>query len=269
MAVAAADQACPVLVVVVVDQATLHSQVLEAVAVMLATLLSHVERNAGLKLLASSSSSTPSGSELTELWYHLLDVSFREMRVSPDTAAVSSSAAATRVAGRCVSDGHFLKPMHRLEVPDTGRAMTATSTACVCRARGWCRRRYDEVRVSDDGASGPFECRFPFSFFLYRLVDAMRPVAEGATEESLSQQLDLLSLGRDLAGRLGPDLLSRYMHDVTCMRFGAVQGLGRDEQAKLLARVLELAADTTTSPGSAGPPTTIAAVHHRLWKTER
>jgi hypothetical protein len=54
------------------------------------------------------------------------------------------------------------------------------------------KRRYDEMVVVDDGASSHFDGRFPFSFFVHRLVDSMRGMSEGSGEAALAHQVRAL-----------------------------------------------------------------------------
>lgn len=121
-----------------------------------------------------------------------------------------------------------------------------------------------------DNVAGPGELplrtRFPFSFYVYRLLeDLPRPsagvasamTATGSGEDAMLREFALLHLSDRLHSRLrrsavggkgvtdspsheDEDFLERYIHDFTCMMLPSVTGISRTDQGRYILMLLDL-----------------------------
>lgn len=137
----------------------------------------------------------------------------------------------------------------------------------------------------------PLQCQFPFSFYMCRLLEALRKptvytggevsAMDAGKEDSLEREFALLGLGDRVHATLSregmtgtgvlhddaiggyyrgsgevddEELIQRYAYDFTCMLLPSVQCMCRTDQARYVLMVLDL-----TGPGGAG---TIHANNH-------
>ena len=127
----------------------------------------------------------------------------------------------------------------------------------------------DTLEVLCDGASGQaFESRFPFSFYISRLIESMKQAARASGGEVLSdvsraldQQFKLVGLEHGLADPLPASIIQRYIFDFTCMHGLHSPALPKEKQAAIVSRVMELAAGRA--------PETLPEVHSFYWETEQ
>jgi RZ type zinc finger domain/AAA domain (dynein-related subfamily) len=128
-------------------------------------------------------------------------------------------------------------------------------------------QRTREVEVKSDGAGNqPFDCRFPFSFFLIKLLESLRPAVANLRSnqaDALHQQVQLLNLEHGIGGELPESLLRRYMYDFTCMLAVHTPALDKQSQSDIVWRALTVCAPDNKTP------TRLADIHARYWQIER
>lgn len=104
---------------------------------------------------------------------------------------------------------------------------------------GRARKQKTVVEVQSDGVGDvAFDHQFPFSFYLTRILDSMRAVAEHREEAQLIHQLELVGLDHGIAGRVSQAQMEAYIYDFTCMYCIPVRDISRREQARVLHRLL-------------------------------
>ena len=122
------------------------------------------------------------------------------------------------------------------------------------------------LEVPTDGKDkAAFACRFPFSFYIHRLLQGLREsvTTVAATNDSNSEdvansQFKLLSVGFGIDGQLEKDLLNNYIHDFACMQLMNTTSASKSQQTILLRRILELYRPDCEL-------NTLAGVHGRAW----
>jgi hypothetical protein len=143
----------------------------------------------------------------------------------------------------------------------------------VCRIAFFCSQssslifRVPTLVVHTDGSSGQsFICKFPFSFYIARILQGMRQVVEprtGQIETILTQQFAQLGFEYGLSSTNLPEgLLKRYTHDIAAMHVMYSTKIDREIYGTLLWHILCL-----YKGGQA--PTCLAQIHARLWQCER
>ncbi|KNC55646.1 uncharacterized protein AMSG_01915 [Thecamonas trahens ATCC 50062] len=110
------------------------------------------------------------------------------------------------------------------------------------------------VTVSSDGASGArFASRFPFSFYLARIISASRAFADA---DALESQFALLDLEHGLSGELPRELFDRYVYDLAAMSLPGSDAYSVEEVADVLGQL-------------ASGRTTLGALHAGFWRAEK
>jgi MoxR-like ATPase len=129
------------------------------------------------------------------------------------------------------------------------------------------------IEVPSDGSErSPFQSKFPFSFFIFRLLESMKEAtvaiaaaettqAAGAKSTALQSQFEMLSLEQGLAETLSKELLHCYVYDFACMQLMTSDNCSKDVQTEILWRVLELA-----QPDE--PIQCLSDIHSRFWDCE-
>ena len=122
------------------------------------------------------------------------------------------------------------------------------------------------LEVPTDGKNkAAFACRFPFSFYLHRLLEGLREsvTTVAATNDSNSEeiaisQFKLLSVGFGIDEELEDNLLNDYIHDFACMQLMNTTSASKSQQTVMLRRILELYRPDRKL-------CTLAGVHGRAW----
>jgi MoxR-like ATPase len=124
-----------------------------------------------------------------------------------------------------------------------------------------------------------FVMRFPFSYFLSKVLDDLKEVANtaGNPEDYLKTQFKMQfkandvedQLSGEFKGELGQKLLFDYVYDFTCMHCAKVEGLDRDTHASAVWQILLHGNDGSAGTNAEPSLTTLAAVHARYWHVEK
>jgi hypothetical protein len=190
---------------------------------MFAIVLSHMDRNFGLRLYKAP--------ECRRIWVYLFAKSFKEKRVQE------------------------LRQFRMDNVQTT-----------------------DRLEVPSDGTNKrPFQCRFPFSFYISETLQQMRETAEtvatkaanssdravvvAATSNAVQRQFEMLSFEQDLSSPFSSDMIQRYVFDFAAMHLLNSDALPKEIEAAIFFRVLELYNQSESL-------STLAAVHGRYWDCE-
>ena len=122
------------------------------------------------------------------------------------------------------------------------------------------------IAVSTDGAGGrPFTARFPFSFYIFRIIEGSRVELinrKGDTATMLQQQVERLGFEHGIDGVLPVSVVRRYAYDFACMALAPVEGIDRQAQADHVW-------DALTLYGHGKAPVRLSDVHARWWRCER
>ena len=131
------------------------------------------------------------------------------------------------------------------------------------------------VEVPEDGKAGQrFIARFPFSFYLNRLLESMRTGVEGYPMHDwsmfLQQQFEILQVPGGVDQAMTEELLRAYCHDVICLNMSATANVDRTTAAALVWHVLTLAAPVLASGVvKCMPPTLLSSIQTRFWACEQ
>ncbi len=133
------------------------------------------------------------------------------------------------------------------------------------------------VEVPVDGlGSHRFVARFPFSFYINRVLEPMR--INVATQKAnraaafLQQQFELLRLPADVDKPLPATLLQAYCHDMVCMNTAFSLHVDRTLQTNLVWRLLVLTGatwDAASKQVQINSPTLLSSMHARYWGVEK
>uniref|UniRef100_A0A7S0DVA6 Uncharacterized protein n=1 Tax=Amorphochlora amoebiformis TaxID=1561963 RepID=A0A7S0DVA6_9EUKA len=96
--------------------------------------------------------------------------------------------------------------------------------------------------LSDGSSSQSYRSRFPFSFFLNRLLIEFRALTQDSQNpaKSLQSQFQLLQWEFGIAEKMEKDVLYRYAYDFTCMNCAYSEHSGREQQARMLWKLITL-----------------------------
>eukprot|EP00468_Gymnochlora_sp_CCMP2014_P001514 CAMPEP_0167741726 /NCGR_PEP_ID=MMETSP0110_2-20121227/1016_1 /TAXON_ID=629695 /ORGANISM="Gymnochlora sp., Strain CCMP2014" /LENGTH=5340 /DNA_ID=CAMNT_0007625809 /DNA_START=69 /DNA_END=16091 /DNA_ORIENTATION=- len=119
------------------------------------------------------------------------------------------------------------------------------------------------VEVHSDGSSSQsFRSRFPFSFFINRLLIEFRPLTHGSPDpaKTLSANFSLLSWDFGIAEKMEKEILFRFAFDFTCMNVPFSANIDRQQQARILWKLVVLKKDS--------PLTLLAQIPAYFWQIE-
>jgi len=116
--------------------------------------------------------------------------------------------------------------------------------------------------VSDGSSSQSFRSKFPFSFFINRILTEARALTQDSENpaRALQSQFALLNWDFGIAQELDEETLLRYCYDFTCINAAYSSHISREQQSRIVHRIVCLA--------KGEKPTLIAHIHAYFWKME-
>eukprot|EP01052_Picozoa_sp_SAG31_P002292 SAG31_NODE_80_length_27188_cov_42.623869_7_plen_2406_part_00 len=186
-------------------QEALHRQFTDALAAMFAVVLSHMDRNFGLRLYKIA--------ECRRLWIYLFGKSFREVD-NKDGLNVQErrrfKMGQTQIILEVPSDGKDKKPFaskfpYSFYLSSTLQKLRLTVETVASAA------------AKDAGDS-----------------------SASLTSTALQRQFEMLAFEQDLSGPLSKSMIARYAYDFTCMHLMNSAALPKQVQCQIMFRVLEL-----------------------------
>jgi hypothetical protein len=205
-------------------QGSLQLRLLQSVSALLAVALSHASRSASLELLAELSSSSSSSGE--------------------ESGSVQRQQCAQQLWASLFEESFVAMGVYERAVP----ALTAMNSSSNSRSGSESDSSSAALIVTHDGYGGStYASRFPFSFYIARVLDSV--VRHSSSAAALELQFTaLVPHSAPLLQRLlllythSPDkvtrLLQSYLHDLVCMKLPPVALLSREEQTAVVWQLL-------------------------------
>eukprot|EP01048_Picozoa_sp_COSAG05_P017147 COSAG05_NODE_2300_length_3258_cov_2.192149_1_plen_1074_part_01 len=184
-------------------QQALGNQITDALAAMFAIVLSHMDRNGGLRLFTADVPQQP-------LWLYLFTKTFADMLVVNLHGAKQTVVMGSRPKS--------------IEVPSDGTDRAAFQSQFPFSF--FISKALESMREASVGIAA---------------AEASSAVgSEHKLTAALQSQFDLLSLEHGLADALTEDLLQKYTHDFACMHLMNSEGFSKPAQVQILWRILQL-----------------------------
>jgi len=132
------------------------------------------------------------------------------------------------------------------------------------------RQLQGEFEVVTDGFNGKeFSGRFPFSFYIRKLMEEIRGMADQGYE-MFAQQVRFQLVNLEIEDMCtNEEMVFNYLHDVCCMTMEGIVGMQRDEQAQMVLTFLELFSKQENLREMFPSIDSIAAVQFLLWRAEQ